>query len=84
MEQDDIGKVRRMLERKEVNINELNQDELTLLDVAIMLNHREVALLLLKHGATENSKCKIQRSPPFFVHNINNFVHHSVNAVSAG
>lgn len=31
-----------------------NSDDLTLLDVAAMLNHCEVAQLLLKHGAQEN------------------------------
>lgn len=39
-----------------------NMDELTLLDVATMLNHTEVALLLLKHGVQENQKCKEHRS----------------------
>lgn len=33
-------------------------DDLTLLDVAVMLNHNEVALLLLKFGAQENPRCK--------------------------
>lgn len=31
-------------------------DDLTLLDVAVMLNHNEVALLLLQYGAQENLK----------------------------
>ena len=33
-------------------------DDLTLLDVASMLSHGEVAQLLLKNGAQENSRSK--------------------------
>lgn len=31
-------------------------DDLTLLDVSVMLNHNEVAFLLLKYGAQENPR----------------------------
>lgn len=32
---------------------------LTLLDVALMLNRKQAAELLLKHGAFENPQCKV-------------------------
>lgn len=36
-----------------------NVDDLTPLDIAVMLNYSEVAQLLLKHGAVRNEKCKL-------------------------
>ena len=36
----------------------LNGDQFTPLDVALMLNEYEIANILLRYGATENSICK--------------------------
>jgi len=35
-----------------------NNDDLTVLDIAVMLNHTRVAHLLMAYGAKESSKCK--------------------------
>ncbi len=33
-------------------------DDLTPLDISMMLNHNDVTLLLLNHGAQENPRCE--------------------------
>ena len=39
-------------------LNRLNSDELTTLDIAVMLNHTRIAHLLMAYGAKESSRCK--------------------------
>ena len=58
VEQDDIGTVRAMLTRTHgaVDINSENLDDLTSLDVAVLLGHDELARLLLQNGAQENPR----------------------------
>ncbi|OPL33203.1 hypothetical protein AM593_10500, partial [Mytilus galloprovincialis] len=53
VEQQDIDSVKAILESHTVNVNSLNSERLTPLDVAVMTNNIPMAKLLLSYGARE-------------------------------
>lgn len=46
-----LDKVRSILENTDVDVNSLNSDGLSALDIAVLMNNRQMAKLLLQHGA---------------------------------
>ncbi|XP_052070242.1 ankyrin repeat and fibronectin type-III domain-containing protein 1-like isoform X3 [Mytilus californianus] len=54
VEQQDIDSVKAILESNTVNVNSLNAERLTPLDVAVMTNNIPMAKLLLSYGARES------------------------------
>lgn len=46
-----IDKIRSILENTDVDVNSLNSDGLSALDIAVLMNNRHMAKLLLQHGA---------------------------------
>lgn len=46
-----LDKVRSILENTDVDVNSLNSDGLSVLDIAVLMNNRQMAKLLLQHGA---------------------------------
>lgn len=54
IERQEVNEVRRLINIHEFSINELNNEQFTALDMALMLNETEIARVLLNCGATEN------------------------------
>lgn len=46
-----LDKVRSIIENTDVDVNSLNTDGLSALDIALLMNNRQMAKLLLQHGA---------------------------------
>lgn len=46
-----LDKVRSILENTDVDVNSVNSDGLSALDIAVLMNNRQMAKLLLQHGA---------------------------------
>lgn len=46
-----LDKVRSIIENTDVDVNSLNSDGLSALDIALLMNNRQMAKLLLQHGA---------------------------------
>lgn len=53
-----VEKARTILESTDVDVNSVNSDNLTPLDVAVLTNHRSLAKMLVAFGAQEGSHCK--------------------------
>lgn len=54
-----LEKARTILESTDVDVNSLNNDGLTPLDVAVLSNNRSMTKMLLQQGAIENAhSCK--------------------------
>lgn len=51
MEHNLLDKVRSIIENTDVDVNSLNSDGLSALDIALLMNNRQMAKLLLQHGA---------------------------------
>jgi ankyrin repeat protein len=64
IENRDANSVAAMLRDPDVNINQVNEEGHTPLDVAIMVNSHEIGQLLLENGARENFKCKYSMPGP--------------------
>ncbi|XP_057311242.1 ankyrin repeat and fibronectin type-III domain-containing protein 1-like isoform X3 [Hydractinia symbiolongicarpus] len=54
IERQEVDEVRKMINIMEININEVNPDQFTPLDVALMCGETEIATILLNHGGKEN------------------------------
>eukprot|EP00794_Sanderia_malayensis_P008924 gene8924-9876_t len=54
IQRQDIAELRKILQMPDVKINDLNADNFTPLDMALLKGEAEMAQLLLAHGATEN------------------------------
>lgn len=54
IEKHDIEELQKILNSIDLNLNEVNSDRFTPLDVAIMSGELEIASILLKHGGKEN------------------------------
>ena len=50
---------RLVLETNGLDVNLVNDDEFTALDIAVMTNNMPMARLLLSCGARENPRCKL-------------------------
>uniref|UniRef100_A0A1A9X1B1 ANK_REP_REGION domain-containing protein n=1 Tax=Glossina brevipalpis TaxID=37001 RepID=A0A1A9X1B1_9MUSC len=53
-----LDKARTILESTDINVNSINTDGLSPLDVAVLNNNRSMTKMLLQHGALEGSQCK--------------------------
>ncbi|ALC47784.1 CG6954 [Drosophila busckii] len=53
-----LEKARTILESTDVDVNSINTDGLSALDVAVLSNNRSMTKMLLQHGALEGSQCK--------------------------
>ncbi|KAH8359434.1 hypothetical protein KR093_006563 [Drosophila rubida] len=53
-----LDKARTILESTDVDVNSINTDGLSALDVAVLSNNRSMTKMLLQHGALEGSQCK--------------------------
>lgn len=51
IENDNLDKLKILLDTNEVSVHHINNDGFSTLDIAILLNHREIAKVLLYHGA---------------------------------
>ena len=58
VEQQDLDLVRSILDSGSCDVNSLNQEQLSVLDIAIMTNNIPVAKLLLARGAKESPICE--------------------------
>jgi hypothetical protein len=56
-----LERVKSILDDDKVNVNSLNGDKLTCLDVAVLLRNSAMARLLQHYGAKESSACKCER-----------------------
>lgn len=53
-----LEKARTILESTDVDVNSLNSDGLSALDVAVLTNNRGLAKTLMNFGAKESRQCK--------------------------
>lgn len=51
MEENQYDQLKSLLEQKQLNINSLNDDGFSILDLAVLINNRTITKLLLQHGA---------------------------------
>lgn len=51
VEENQYEQLKALLEQKQLNINALNNDGFSVLDLAVLLNSRSITKLLLQHGA---------------------------------
>ena len=51
MEENQYEQLKTLLEQKQLNVNALNNDGFSVLDLAVLLNSRQITKLLLQHGA---------------------------------
>ncbi|XP_058794771.1 LOW QUALITY PROTEIN: ankyrin repeat and fibronectin type-III domain-containing protein 1 [Phymastichus coffea] len=58
IEQGHIDRVKGILESTEIEINSLNADGLSTLDVAVLNNNRQLTKMLITFGAQEGNQCK--------------------------
>ena len=58
MEHQDLDTARLILETNGLDVNVVNEDEFTALDIAVMTNNMPMARLLLSCGARENPRCE--------------------------
>ncbi len=58
VEHQDLEAARSTLEGNGLDLNQVNQEEFTALDIAVMSNNIAMAKLLLSYGARENPRCK--------------------------
>jgi len=76
VEHGQVEKVRTIVENTEVDVNGLNNDHLTPLDVALLTQHSHVAKLLISKGARPNTYCK------YIDIFLNLFIKHEVNIIT--
>ncbi|XP_055377283.1 uncharacterized protein LOC129609384 isoform X2 [Condylostylus longicornis] len=57
-----LEKAKTILESTDVDVNSINSDGLSPLDVAVLVNNRSMTKMLLQHGATEISQFKVQET----------------------
>ncbi|XP_055322319.1 uncharacterized protein LOC129578170 isoform X4 [Sitodiplosis mosellana] len=73
-----LEKARTILESTDVDINSLNSDGLSPLDVAVLSNNRSLTKMLLQHGATEGNKFK---STDSLGNHLNNLLREAENRI---
>ena len=59
VEHQDIESAKSALDGNGLDINQVNEEEFTALDIAVMSNNIAMAKLLLSYGARENPRCKL-------------------------
>ncbi|XP_032596013.2 uncharacterized protein LOC6567503 isoform X2 [Drosophila grimshawi] len=59
VEQGHLDKARTILESTDVDVNSINTDGLSALDVAVLSNNRSMTKMLLQHGALEGSQFSV-------------------------
>ncbi|XP_023316665.1 uncharacterized protein LOC106658011 isoform X1 [Trichogramma pretiosum] len=62
VEQGSLDKVRTILESTDIDVNNVNSDKLSVLDMAVLTNNRPLAKLLAKFGAREGDNFKSSES----------------------
>ncbi|XP_037909834.1 uncharacterized protein LOC119650787 isoform X3 [Hermetia illucens] len=73
-----LDKARTILESTDVDVNSLNSDGLSPLDVAVLSNNRSMTKMLLQHGATEGSQFK---SADSLGNHLNGLLHDAENRI---
>ncbi|XP_065658350.1 ankyrin-repeat and fibronectin type III domain-containing 1 isoform X8 [Hydra vulgaris] len=80
IERKDIDDLKKCIDTIDFDINELNIDEFTALDVTLMKGEKEMALLLLRHGAKENPTYS---SPEKRIEHLNKLIENAEETVSS-